>query len=225
MSDNVWVVSFFALFLTLTACASETTEAAPSRSSEVAAYSTPGGQSLEVSNTSPDALALVDWAFARFETADLSEPAVLRIVFGAGTPGCEDLGGWAVTGEGTGEITVCLEESRICRHLVDDAAFTIAARMCILHELSHLWLSQHVAEPVAEEFMDLSGAQSWRDPDVPWAERGVEQAADTIAWGLLGETIEILGGPMPPCELLHDGFRILTDAAPTSNCGHPLSES
>jgi hypothetical protein len=216
------VVSFFALvFLAITTCASESTEAAPSRSSEVAVYSTPGGQSIEVTTASRDGLALVDWAFGRFEAADLREPTLRQIVFAAGTPGCEDLGGWAISGGGNSEITVCLEDSRICRHIVDDVAFTIAGRMCILHELSHLWLSEHIPEPVADQFMGLTGAQTWRDPDVPWAERGVEQAADTIAWGLLGETIEILGRPMPPCDLLHDGFRILTDAAPTSDCRRP----
>jgi hypothetical protein len=222
MGNRVWVVSFCAVvFLAITACASETMETAPSGTSEVAAYSTPGGQTFEVADAAPDALALVDWAFARFETVGLAEPTVLRIGFAAGTPRCEDLGGWAATGEGKAEVTVCMDISRICLRHFDDVAFTTAGRMCILHELSHLWLSQYVTEPVAEEFMDLTGARSWRDPDVPWTERGVEQAADTMAWGLLGEAIEILGRPLPPCELLLDGFMILTDTAPTSQCRHP----
>ena len=55
---------------------------------------------------------------------------------------------------------------------------------------------------------------------LPWAELGVEQAADTIAWGLLGGTIEILGRPLPPCEQLHDGFVVLTGTTPTTDCGH-----
>lgn len=218
------MVSFYTVvILAITACASETMETAPSGTSEVAAYSTPGGQSFEVADATPDALALVDWAFVRFETAGLPEPTVSRISFAAGAPRCEDLGGWAASGEDKAEVTVCLDISRICLRNFDDVVFTIAGRMCILHELSHLWLSQYVTEPAAEEFMDLTGARSWRDPDVPWKERGVEQAADTIAWGLLGETMEILGRPLPPCELLHDGFMILTDTAPTSRCRHPES--
>lgn len=122
------------------------------------------------------------------------------------------------------EVGVCLDADRICRQ-VDGVVFTLAGRLCILHELGHLWLSQQVFESVREELIDHTGAPSWRDPGLAWSERGVEQAADTLAWGLLGETIEILGRPLPPCDQLHEGFLILTGTAPLSECDRFASES
>lgn len=219
MTGRILVVSSLAVFLlAATACRSETQQVGPSITPESASYSTPGGQSVEVSNHTADGLALVNWAFARFEVAGLVEPTVREIDFGHGDPGCEDAAGWAVLGVGDESITMCLDIDRICRHVDGAAVFTVVGRVCILHELSHLWLSQNVTEPAHSEFMELTGANNWRDPDTPWSERGVEQAADTIAWGLLGERIEILGRPLPSCELLHDAFLILTDTAPTSSC-------
>lgn len=219
MGGKAWLVSFsVVVFVAITACASETSETVPSGSSGAAMYSTPGGQTVELVDAAPDALALVDWAFGRFEAADLPEPTVRRIGFAAGTPECEGVGGWAASGETNAEITLCMDISRVCVRHFDDVVFTIAGRMCILHELGHLWLSQYVAAPVADDFMELTGARRWRGPGAPWKERGVEQAADTLAWGLLGEATEILGRPLPPCELLDDGFMILTDTAPISTC-------
>jgi len=220
MSGRVWLGCVVALgLLACAGCASSTEEVAPPTDSVGVLVPTAGGQSVEVINTSPDATALVVWAIGRFEATGLAEPTVQRIEFAAGSPKCEGSTAWAATGKDGAEIVVCLDVHRMCRR-VNGLVFTVAGRICILHELSHLWLSEYVAEPARQAFMDMTGAASWRDPDVPWAERGVEQAADTIAWGLLGETIEILGRPLPPCEQLPDGFMLLTGVTATSDCDH-----
>jgi hypothetical protein len=143
---------------------------------------------------------------------------VQKICLAAGTPDRRDVGGRTAIGHGAAEITVCRDVSRVGHRHTDDVVFALAVRMCILHELGHLWLSQFADEQAIETFMFLTGAQSWRDPDVHLKYRGVEIAANTIAWGLLGAPIEILSRAMPPCGLLHDAFITLTDTPLTSTC-------
>jgi hypothetical protein len=51
----------------------------------------------------------------------------------------------------------------------------------IVHELGHAWEAGAVTDETREEFMRYRGLTSWNDQDVEWDERGIEQAAVTIA--------------------------------------------
>jgi hypothetical protein len=54
-----------------------------------------------------------------------------------------------------------------------------------LHEVGHAWERFNLDEEARAEFMKLTGATTWRSTDVVWRRRGAEQAANTLAHGLL----------------------------------------
>ena len=53
------------------------------------------------------------------------------------------------------------------------------------HEFAHAWEAHAIDDTTREAFMTLQGLSSWFDPEIPWEARGGEQAADTIASGVL----------------------------------------
>jgi len=117
------------------------------------------------------------------------------------------------------DITVCLAPERIC--LTDDGVEpTVAGRVCMLHELSHAWIAEHVTDAQVARVLALTDLESWYSRDVPWAERGVEFAAETMAWGLMDTTFAVRLDD-PPCALLHDVFVALTGAEPLVDCDPP----
>lgn len=203
--------------LVVAACSSDTASPTASSGAVTGDYETPKGQHVELLGGNDDAVVLVDWAFSRFSAAGIPEPIVRQVDFAAGDPECDGLGGWAVTTDSYSEIVICLEIDRICRH-VDELVLTVAGKFCILHELSHAWLAQYLSASSQQHFMTETGATAWRDPDLAPVEVGVEQAAETLAWGLLGESRELLGHGFPPCDQLQARFTILTGVAPLSDC-------
>jgi hypothetical protein len=101
----------------------------------------------------------------------------------------------------------------------------VTRRHTILHELGHAWEAQAVTDETQEAFMQYRGLTSWNDPDVDWDERGIEQAAVTLAMVLKWQSgsidnpefvkrlcsYEVLTGrPLPDsvpvnCEINHHG--------------------
>ena len=78
----------------------------------------------------------------------------------------------------------------------------------VLHEFAHAWEYHHVDDATRNQFLELHGLDAWRGRQLPWAQRGTEVAAETIARGLLDR-------PLPPwqCEeaqVLDAGFALLT---------------
>ncbi len=76
----------------------------------------------------------------------------------------------------------------------------------------------HTDEEVRQGFMDSAGVNHWNDKSEPWADRGVEWAAETLAYGLQGipGTSQSVGAP--DCAILAEGFRILTGIEPLTPC-------
>ena len=78
----------------------------------------------------------------------------------------------------------------------------------VLHEFAHAWEYHNVDETIRNLFLELHGLETWRSRQVPWEERGVEAAAETIARGLVERAF-----PEWQCEeveVLDEGFRLLT---------------
>lgn len=78
----------------------------------------------------------------------------------------------------------------------------------VLHEFAHAWEYHNVDDTTRDALVEMHGLETWRSPDVPWDERGVEVAAETIGKGLLERAF-----PESQCEeveLLDQGFRLLT---------------
>jgi hypothetical protein len=78
----------------------------------------------------------------------------------------------------------------------------------VLHEFAHAWEYRHVDDSARDEFLKLHGLDAWRGHQIPWARRGAEVAAETVAKGLLDRAL-----PEWQCGealVLDAGFSILT---------------
>jgi hypothetical protein len=63
-------------------------------------------------------------------------------------------------------------------------------------------------------FMELRGITDWNDLNQPWKERGTEQAAEVIAWGLgEGEVSPLLPEPPDTANLIA-AYVLLTGQQP-----------
>jgi hypothetical protein len=103
------------------------------------------------------------WAVGRFTDMGFALPP-LDVTFHNDRADCHGFNG---TYQLEGEIAVI----DIC----------VTKRHTILHELGHAWEAQAVTDETRVEFMAYRGLTSWSDQDVEWDERGIEQAAVTIA--------------------------------------------
>jgi hypothetical protein len=78
----------------------------------------------------------------------------------------------------------------------------------VFHEFAHAWAHYNLSDETRQTFVELHGLPSWNDPDTPWARRGTEVAAETIARALLDR-------PLPDWQQvaaaqLDAGYRLLT---------------
>jgi hypothetical protein len=88
------------------------------------------------------------------------------------------------------------------------------ARKFALHEMAHAWTEANVDQAMEARFMRIRGVDAWNDPDLAWKERGIEQAAEIIAWGLgEGEIQPLLPEPPETRELI-DAYVLLTGSMP-----------
>ena len=57
-------------------------------------------------------------------------------------------------------------------------------RKFALHEMAHGWIENNVGGAVLDRFMDIRGIAAWNDRSFDWKQRGTEQAAEIVTWGL-----------------------------------------
>ena len=193
----------------------------------VTSVQTAGG-TIEIRNGSPATDQLVTWAFERFAAAGLPTPNVQAITFDPFSDQCESAAGYADWSDGSTSILMCFNATGIGSLLADPDALPDDGVVdlspvprrghLMLHELSHAWLVDHTDDSTREEFMDALGLQSWNDDDEGWANRGVEWAAETLTWGIKGVDVTPLTLGSPSCDLLAEGFRILTGTEPLTTC-------
>ena len=120
-----------------------------------------------------------EWALARFEAAGLELPS-LTIVFHDDYQSC---------GMREGVLRIAGENVTIDECQNDPSR----SRRSLLHELAHAW--DHVGGSIDTDtrldFLTLRGLRSWDDDDLPWNQRGEEQTAEIIAWGLMHQPAPI----------------------------------
>ena len=183
-----------------------------------------GGQRIEIHNGAAALERLVLWAMGRFETAGLPAPSVASITFDEATtaPQCAaDRRGLSVDLGGSAHVFVCTGEERACEGEAC-TAFVANARLLVLHELAHAWMYREVDESTQRAFMEHMGVAAWSSADVIWYDRGVEQAAQVLAWGLMDESIPPRRLGNRPCEQLVESFRVLTGKQPPRDaCAAP----
>jgi hypothetical protein len=135
-------------------------------------------------------LVTIRWALERFNEAGLDLPSVVIEVF-EGADGCDGNQGLFVKGDGPDRIELCNTDLPI-----------------VLHELGHAWEVNRVTDGTRSRFLDELGLTSWSSPDVAWGDRGVEQAAQTIAFGLAPRPLDAHGAALH--ERLLAGYELLT---------------
>jgi hypothetical protein len=122
-------------------------------------------------------------------------------------------------GEDRADLVLCTDAHQACSpDRTTCTGFHLADRLGMLHELGHAWLLQHGSQEDEVAFLQLNELDAWADGSVPWHQRGAEQAAETLAWGLLDEEIALVRVGDPSCDVASSGFEILTGEAPLRDC-------
>ena len=179
---------------------------------------------ITICNGSPACESSVRWAVGRFEAAGLPLPPVSTVTFNPLDDRCDSARGHAEIREGSTAILICADP------LADDPPGAAAPPQpaetspipglahLLLHEFGHAWLNEYLDPADEERFTAHVGLDSWSDRDEAWHDRAVEWAAETLAWGLRGTPGSALALGDPDCELLAEGYRILTGQTPPSPC-------
>lgn len=124
--------------------------------------------SVEIHNADDIQMSQVAWALDRFEQAALTLPAI-ELTFHDGAGPCHGHPGLYRRRGQVAHIEICSPTNHT-----------------ILHELAHAWEGASVSQAARDQFADHWGVDNWNDHSVPWADRGTERAADTVAFVLEG---------------------------------------
>jgi branched-subunit amino acid transport protein len=185
-----------------------------------------GEREVPMLNSVPELDGLLTWALQRFETAGLGAPAIGSITFAGGSGRCTGLAGSVEEDAGGARLLLCLDEGSACVG-PDCMAFTMYARSTVLHELAHAWELTRLDEPTRQSFLALRGLEVWKGSrDVPWAQRGAEQAAEIIMWGLLESPAPLPRLAGPSCGDLLVAYEVLTGRPPLNGgCRDPVASA
>lgn len=175
---------------------------------------TPSGREIDVHNGTKVLEDLLMWGLGRYQSAGLPEPRMDTVTFQPSRR-CEGRSGRVLDDGNRRELFVCMYESDVCTRLERpcDSPAT-AVRVAFLHELGHAWMIDNLTDEMEQHLLEISGRDVWDDHDVPWVDRGVEYAADVLAWGLLEEPLAMVRIGAPPCIELAAAYGALTGEAP-----------
>lgn len=181
-----------------------------------------GGSRVDLINAEPAHEEFSRWLFARFVEAEIGLPEVSAIWFPP-APECDELGGLAIEADeryaGRHTVVICFEVDRLMWEDSQSGWYPSAAAYG-LHELAHIWMVDHLIDDTRAAFNDLVGLDVWRQGDAAWADRGVEQAAFTIPWAIMGpDAVWPIYFEKATCEELTERYRLLTEHEPLTSCG------
>lgn len=151
----------------------------------------PPSAETSITGGSDEQRALALWALQRYVEAGLELP-VLQIHLSSDESLCNGNRGLFGVGHRPWRVKVCTED-----------------RMVFLHELGHAWSEYSLTARQRAAYVEQRGMESWADPNTPWLAKGSEDAADTLAWGLLETPIRGMS-PGGPLEERNEAFRLLT---------------
>jgi len=179
----------------------------------------PDGSRIPLFNSSEELERLAAWGLERFVEAGLDPPVAESFTF-APVAQCASLAGVVVEAPASHpDLILCTDAYAAC---VPDRAsctsFDVSARFGLLHELAHIWLVEHVDDAGRRAFLTQRGLDVWRDAATPWHRRGVEHAAEILAWGLMDEEVELIRLGSPPCHDLTAGYALITGKAAPRAC-------
>ncbi len=158
------------------------------------AFVVPAGPSLTLTNASEQQIERVEWAIEQFAIRGLELPD-LDISFHDSAVGCDGNTGIMTQGS-IADIEICMPT----RHI-------------ILHELAHAWSYAALTDAIRNEFLAYWALEHWSSKEAPWNRRGIEKAADTIAFVLAG----IPESPSDELIKYLCGYPLLTGSTPARN--------
>jgi hypothetical protein len=147
-------------------------------------------------DANPDELALARWAVGRYAAAHLRLPP-MDLYFHDDPSGCHGRNGYFVTGR----VDLCL-----------GGFLNLSARHTVLHEMAHGWSEVALTGTARARFLAARGLSTWNDLGVDWPQRGWEQAADIVAWGI-GDGVLRPTIPDNDPLALAEAYRLLTGRA------------
>ena len=180
-----------------------------------------GGRSIAVVNARGAQIELIRWLFGQYAAGALDQPDVAAVWFPPSVD-CELSEGIAKPADDRFElghtVTLCFDADELSSGWPNRRWSPHVAHQG-LHELAHVWMYDHLDTRDQHAFLERVGLDSWRDASVFWPERGVEVAAETIAWGLAepGDA-EYLIEPPPDCAELTARYVMLTGREPLTTC-------
>jgi hypothetical protein len=191
----------------ITATALVTALLATASAATLPAESVAPGPAIEIETQNRAQLEMARWAIGRFEEAGLELPD-LRIVYpGRDLQLCNGAPATALTDQQPVELRICWND-----------------RFILLHELAHAWDAHSLPEDRRGPFMALrKDVDSWTGADVAWERRGIEHAANVIAWGLLEDPYPISRTYPNDPDSLTQAFQLLTDVDPLHGGGYPVA--
>lgn len=174
---RIAAIAHLVLTATLTWSGPATTTEIPAPAAEVTApaveVAAPAAEVAPFGIHGPAAThAVVEEAMELFESAGLTLPPLRIFVHATHEPCNGNLGLYSKGGD---------------LHRIDLCDLT---PWLIVHELAHAWERHNVDDETRDAFMAHTGAGTWNDHAQPHPARGVEQAADAIAWGLIGHDLQ-----------------------------------
>lgn len=179
------------------------------------------GLSIDVVNADGSQIDLIRWLFGRYAQGALAQPEIVAFWFPPSVD-CELSEALAQSEDdrfGAGHtVTLCFTSEQLSSGWPDRRWSPHVAHQG-LHELAHVWMYDNLDDQDRLAFLELVGLDTWRDASVFWPERGVEVAAETIAWGLaeVGDA-EYLIKPPPDCDELTERYMMLTGRNPLTTC-------
>ncbi len=112
---------------------------------------------------------VIDWSIRRYREAGLEGMPDLDVYVHRSNEGCRDGIGYYLQGR----IDLCTT-----------ASSEPYQRKFALHEMAHGWIETNVDGEVLNRFMRIRGIATWNDRSFDWKDRGTEQAAEIVTWGL-----------------------------------------
>ena len=170
-----------------------------------------GGLEIQVDNGTPGLENLITWSFDQFRAHGLGTPNVRRVTFHDNqTDKCEGITG-LILGDA---VTLCFNSTAACQDQ-DCTTWAPWAKQTTLHELAHAWMDEHLTPEVIDQFTNANAMPTWSSPERPWGQRGVELAAETIAWATSDQPVQVNPklGPRT-CDELARNYEILTSRPP-----------
>jgi hypothetical protein len=159
----------------------------------------PADEPLVIHGASAAEERAIDWSIRRYREAGLEGMPDLEVYLHGSHADCD--GGLGLYH--AGRIDLCTKESS-----------EPYQRKFAVHEMAHGWVETDVDPEVLDRFMDIRGIAAWNDRNFAWKERGTEQAAEIITWGLgEGEIAPLLPETTDP-ETLARLYRLLTARDP-----------